>query len=112
VGEQRGCGECLFEFLEGLLAVVQKVPRDIFPGEPCEGNCNLRVAVNETPIEIGKPEERHDILGFLGFGPVLDGLDFILGHCEAIGKQHLAQVFTGFAVELALVSPGIEIILV
>jgi len=56
-----------FELLEGLSAVVRKVPGDIFSGEPHEGNCNLRVSVNEPPIEIGKPKEGHDVLDLPGF---------------------------------------------
>jgi len=39
------------------------------------GTVISELAVNETPIEIGKPEERHDVPDLPGFGPVLDGLD-------------------------------------
>ena len=42
-------------------------------------------------IEVGKPEEGHYVLDFMGLGPVLDGLDFVLGHHEAIGGQHISQ---------------------
>ena len=49
-----------------------------------EQDCDFRVAVNETAIEIGKPEERYYISDLPGFGPVLDGLDFVLGHREAV----------------------------
>ena len=45
-----------------------------------EWDCGFRVAVNETAIEIGKPQEGHYISDLPGFGPVLDGLDFVLGH--------------------------------
>ena len=83
--EYWGCDECFFEFLERLLAVVGEDPLDVLPGEPCERDCDFRVAINETAVEIGKPEERHYILDFPGFGPVLDGLDFVLGHREAVG---------------------------
>ena len=83
--EYWGCDKCFFEFLERLSAVVREDPWDILSGEPCERDCDFRVAVNETVVEIGKPEERHYISDFLGFGSVLDGLDFVLGHQEAIG---------------------------
>ena len=63
---------------------VGEDPWNIFPGEPCERDCDFRVAVNEAAIEIGKPEEGHYISDFPGFGPVLDGLDFVLGHREAV----------------------------
>ena len=78
--EYWGGDECFLQFLEGFLAVVGENPWDIFPGEPHEWDCDFRVAVNEMVIEIGKPEERHYISDFLGFRPVLDGLDFVLGH--------------------------------
>ena len=78
--EYRGGDECFLQFLEGFPAVVGENPWDIFPGEPREQDCDFRVAVNETALEIGKPEEGHYISDFSGFGPVLDGLDFVLGH--------------------------------
>ena len=83
--EYWGCDECFFEFLEGHLAVVREDPWDILLGEPHERDCDFRVAVNETAIEIGKPKEIHYISDFPGFRPVLDGLDFVLGHREAVG---------------------------
>ena len=81
--EYWGCDECFFELLERLPAVVREDPWD--PGEPREWDCDFRVAVNEMATEIGKPKERHYISDFPGFGPVLDGLDFVLGHREAVG---------------------------
>ena len=85
--EYGGGDECFFEFLERLLAVVGENPWDVFPGELHERDCDFRVAVNETVIEIGKPEEGHYISDFPGLRPVLDGLDFALGHREAVGGQ-------------------------
>ena len=85
VCEYRGGDECFLELLKGLPAVVGEDPWDVLSGEPHEWDCDFRVAVNEMAIEIGKPEEGHHISDFLGFGPVLDGLDFVLGHQETIG---------------------------
>ena len=73
-----------FEFLERLPAVVGEHPWDILLGEPHERDCDFRVAINEMVIEIGKPKERHYISDFPGFGPVLDGLNFVLRHQEAV----------------------------
>ena len=78
--EYQGSDECFLEFLKRLLAVVRENPWVIFLGELRERDCDFRVAINETAIKIGKPKERHYILDFPGFGPVLDGLDFVLGH--------------------------------
>ena len=85
VREHQGSDECFLQFLERFLAIIGENPWDIFPGEPHERDCDFRVAVNEMAIEIGKPEERHYISDFPGFGPVLDGLDFVLCHQETVG---------------------------
>ena len=90
MGEYRGRAKCLFKFLEGFSAVVGEIPWDIFSGEVRERHCDFRVFVNKTVIEVGKPEERHYVPDFTGLGPVLDGLDFVLGHREAIGRQHIS----------------------
>ena len=45
-------------------------------------------------------------LTFSGFRPILDYLDFVLGHGEAFGRQHISKVFTGSDVELAFVCMG------
>ena len=85
--EYQGSDKCSLQFLERFPAVLGEISWDIFPGEPREQDCDFRVAINETAIEIGKPKERHYILDFPGFGPALDGLDFVLGHREAIGDS-------------------------
>ena len=90
MGKYQGCGKCPFKFPEGFSAVVGEIPRDIFSGELREWYCNFRVAVNKTAIEVGKPEERHYVPDFTGLGPVLDGLDFVLGHREAVRRQHIS----------------------
>ena len=72
-----------------------------------EQYCDFRVAINKTAIKVGKPEEGHYVLDFLGLRPVLDGLDFVLGHCEAVGRQHISQIFTRVTMELALVGLGV-----
>ena len=58
-------------------------------------------------IEVGKPEESHYVPDFTGLGPVLDGLDFVLGHHEAVLRQHISQIFARVTMELALI--GLDI---
>ena len=70
-----------------ISTVVGEIPQDIFSGEPHEQHCDFRVSINKTAIEVGKPEERHYVPDFTGLVPVLDGLDFVLGHREAIWTQ-------------------------
>ena len=72
-----------------------------------ERHCDFRVAVNKTVIEVGKPKERHYVPDFMGLGPVLYGLDFVLGHREAIRRQHISQIFARVTMELTLVGSGV-----
>ena len=58
-------------------------------------------------IEVGKPKEGHYVPDFMGLGPVLGGLDFVLGHHEAIRRQHISQIVARVTMELALVGSGV-----
>ena len=40
------------------------------------------------------------------FRPILDNLDFIGGHCQAIGREHVSEVFTGSDVKFAFICTG------
>ena len=57
-------------------------------------------------VEIGKAEEGLNVLDFLWYWPILDNLDFVRGHGEAFGRQHVSEVFTRSDVELAFVCTG------
>ena len=52
-------------------------------------NSDFRVFWNEMPIEIGKAQERLDIFDLLGFGPILNDLDFVGGHSEASQREYI-----------------------
>ena len=41
--------------------------------------------MNETTVEVRETEERLDISDFPRFGPILNDLDFVLSHREAVG---------------------------
>src|SRR5467141_4208600 len=88
------------------MALIGKVPRGTLAGKTCERNSDFRISVNETTIEVGETEEGLNVLDFLGFRPILDYLDFVLGHGEAFGRQHISEVFAGSDVELAFVCTG------
>ena len=51
-----------------------------------------------------------DVLDFTWFQPILDNLDFIGGHCQAVGREHVSKVFTGSDVKFAFVCTGEEAI--
>ena len=53
-------------------------------------NDDFRVFQNETPIEIGKAQERLDIFDLSGFGWILNDLDFVRGHSEATWREYIA----------------------
>src|SRR5467141_3815864 len=71
-----------------------------------ECNSDFGICVNETMVKVGETEEGLNVLDFLGFWPILDYLDFVLGHGEAFRRQHIYQVFAGSDVELAFVCTG------
>src|SRR5882672_3189100 len=71
-----------------------------------EWNGDFGISINEMTVKVGKAEERLNILDFLGFGPILDYLDFVLGHGEAFGRQHISEVFSGSDMAFAFVCMG------
>ena len=58
--------------------------------------------MDEMTVEVGKSKEGLDVLHFTRFWPVLDSLDFLWRHGEAIRGQAVVQVFHGSRVELTL----------
>src|SRR5882724_8865441 len=85
------------------MALIGEVPMGTLVGKTCKWNSDFRVSENETMIEVGESEERLDVFDFLGFWPILDNLDFVRGHGEAFGSQHVSKVFAGSDMELAFV---------
>jgi len=71
-------------------------------GQVGERNNNVGVIMNEAMVEVGKSEERLDVLDFAGFWPVLNSLDLLQRHGEALQREAVAQVFHRSRVELAL----------
>ena len=59
-------------------------------------------------IEVGETEEGLNVLDFTWFWPILDNLDFIGGHRQAIGREHVSEVFTGSDVKLSFICTGKE----
>src|SRR5882672_412456 len=88
------------------MALIGKVPRCTLAGKTREWNSDFGISVNETTVEVGKTKEGLNVLDFSGFRPILDYLDFVLGHGEAFGRQHISEVFAGSDVELAFVCTG------
>src|ERR1700694_1104400 len=57
MGQDRCRGECQFQCIESGFAGLVEMPRGILPKEACEGHHDIRVACNESTIEICKPKE-------------------------------------------------------
>src|SRR5882672_2527903 len=88
------------------MALIGKVPRGTLVGKTRERNGDFGISVNEMTVKVGKTEEGLNVLDFSGFRPILDYLDFVVGHREAFGRQHVSEVFAGSDVELAFVCTG------
>ena len=82
--ENQGGHKGRLECFECLLAFRSKIPGGALLGESCEGNCDIRVAMNEPTIEIDETKEGLYIMNFLRLGPVLDCLDLLSAHLESI----------------------------
>jgi len=78
MGKDWSCGESLFKCFKGGMTLIR-----IAAGNMCKQNCDFGISMNEVTVEIGKAKERLDILDFSWYGPTLDDLDFVWGHCEA-----------------------------
>ena len=83
MGKDRSCGESLFKCFKGGMALIGKMPGGTLAGKTCKQNCDFRISINEMMVEVGKAEERLNILDFLWYCPILDDLDFVWGHGEA-----------------------------
>ena len=53
-------------------------------GKMHKWNCDFGISINETTVEIGKAEEGLNVLDFSWNWPILDNLDFVRGHGEAL----------------------------
>ena len=85
--ENRSGRKGRFKGFESLSAIKGEVPRGAFLGESCEGNCDIRIAVDEPTIEIGETKEGLYIAHLPRFRPVLDRLDLLSAHLESIQRK-------------------------
>ena len=65
-----------FQLVECIVAFVGEVPPQVFLGESCQRDHNIRVSMDELVIEISKAKEGLNVLHFAWFRPILDCLDF------------------------------------
>ncbi|KIK19890.1 hypothetical protein PISMIDRAFT_106759, partial [Pisolithus microcarpus 441] len=72
VGKDRGCGESFLEAIERGPTNFGEVPRGILL---CE------MITDKSMVKVGKAKEGLNVLYYMRFRPVSDGLNLILGHC-------------------------------
>src|SRR5882724_11153389 len=65
MGKDRSCGESLFKCFKGGMALIREMPGGTLVDKTHERDCDFRISVNETTVEIGKAKER---LNFRGTG--------------------------------------------
>jgi len=79
-------GKGLLQGVESGATLIGEIPRRSLAGQMGERNNNVGVIMNEVMVEVGKSEERLDVLDFAGFWPVLNSLDLLRRHGEALQR--------------------------
>ena len=75
--------ERFLEKFESGVAFQCEVLCSTFPCEPSKQNCDFRVIMNESPIEVGEAREGLYVFNLPRFRPFLDNFNFLVGHCQA-----------------------------
>ena len=94
--------EHFLEKFESGVAFRGEVPCSTFSCEPGKRNCDFRVIVDESPVEVGEAKERLYVFNLPRFRPLLDNLNFLIGHCQAKVCQNISEEFNGISVPFAL----------
>jgi hypothetical protein len=108
VAKDGGRGECILEPLEGSLGCIVELELDILLEKAGQGDDDPGVALDKTPIEVGKTKEGLDIMDRLRFGPTSDSLDLVGCHGNAIGRDDITKKLDGGFVELAFLGLGVK----
>ncbi|KIM62628.1 hypothetical protein SCLCIDRAFT_119198, partial [Scleroderma citrinum Foug A] len=69
------------------------------------------IVMDKTMVEVRESEKGLDVLYFLRFRPIGDGLNFLHGHRESIGRETETKVLGGGGMELTFLWLGEEIVL-
>ena len=83
MGKDWSCGESLFKCFKGIMAPIREMPRGTLSGKMHKWNGDFGISINEAMVEVGKAEERLNILDFLWYWPILDDLEFVQGRGKA-----------------------------
>ena len=80
-------------------------------GKLREGNDDVGVVVDESMVKVRKSKEGLNVLNFLRFRPIGNGLNFLHGHGESVGRETETEVLGGGGMELTFLWLGEEIVL-
>ena len=80
-------------------------------GKPHEGNDNVGVVVDESMVKVRKSKEGLNVLNFPQFWPIGNGLNFLCGHGESVGRETETEVLGGGGMKLTFLWLGEEIML-
>jgi hypothetical protein len=76
-----------------------------------EESGDFRVSIDEPMVEVGEAKEGLNVLDFLQFWPIEDGLHFVFSHAESVGGKDVSEVFYTVPVEFAFPSIGVQAML-
>ncbi|KIN99723.1 hypothetical protein M404DRAFT_154462, partial [Pisolithus tinctorius Marx 270] len=78
----------------------EMIPRSPLAGKLSQQYNDVRVIKDKLAVEVGKSEERLNVLDLARLRPITDGLDLFLGHHEASRGEVETEVFDQVRVEL------------
>src|SRR5882724_4339032 len=64
MSKDQSCGEILFKCFKGGVALIGERPGGTLVGKMHKWNCDFGISINETMVEVGKANERLNILDF------------------------------------------------
>ena len=102
MSENRSKGKSLLQEVESRATIVGEFPRSVLVGKLHERNNDVGVVMDESTVEVRESEEGLDVLNLLQFQPIGDGLNFLHGHRESIGRETESKVLSGGGMELTL----------
>ena len=63
--------------------------------------------MNKPAVEVGKTQERLNVLDFLWLGPIVDDFDLVIVHSEFAWSQDIAKILDRVLMKGAFVGVGI-----
>jgi hypothetical protein len=108
VAKDWGRTEHLLEGGERFLCIMGPFELDFFPSKVRKRSCNLAVAFDEPPIEVGETEEYLDIMRRLWAFPTENRFDFGGIHVNTLRGDHEPEKRDFCSMELAFLRLDVE----